>query len=81
MTRQSRSQRWANSCAAAEAALQSLLDIQSEYQEWKENLPENLEDSPVGEKLDEVCDLEIQSALDMVQDANALDLPQGFGRD
>lgn len=77
----SRSTRWMEAANAAEAALQNLLDVQQEYQEWRDNLPENLDSSPIAEKLDAVIDLDIQGALDMVQEANGLDMPMGFGRD
>lgn len=77
----SRAQRWAEAAEAAEAALNTLLEVQQEYEEWKDNLPENLQDSPVGEKLEAVCDLDIQGAIDTVQEASGADLPMGFGRD
>ena len=64
--RRSRPQRWA-------AAVETLRDLQAEYQEWFDNLPDALHDSPVAEKLEEVC------ALDL--DALDIDLPRGFGRD
>ncbi len=77
----SRAMQWSEAANAAEQAVQVLVDLQQEYQEWKDNLPENLESSPVGEKLEAVCDLDLSGALDTIQEANALDLPQGFGRD
>ena len=55
--------------------------MQKEYEEWKDNLPENLQQSPVGEKLEAVCDLDIEGAIEMVSEAEGLDLPLGFGRD
>lgn len=77
----SRTQRWNEAAAEAVAALEALKDIQSEYEEWKDNLPENLQQSALGEKLDAVCDLDIEGALDTAQEAEGADLPQGFGRD
>lgn len=77
----SRPQQWADAAGRAEQALQELVDLQSEYQEWKDNMPENLQSSPLGEKLDTLCDLDLQSALDTAQEANAAELPRGFGRD
>jgi uncharacterized phage infection (PIP) family protein YhgE len=104
--KKSRSQRWqdaANALAAAlsqleglvsdvESAASELRSVQEEYEEWKDNLPENLAQSALGEKLEEVCNLqiediaeEISSAIEQAQDkaseAEAVDLPQGFGRD
>jgi len=102
----SRASRWSEACAEALAALEQinthindlenaageLRAVQEEYEEWKDNLPENLASSPLGEKLEEVCNFEIEDAaqkmrdaLDEVQstfeEADQAELPQGFGRD
>jgi len=63
----SRSQRWSDAASAASAALEELIEVQQE--------------SALGEKLDAVCDIDLQSALDTVQEAESADLPLGFGRD
>jgi hypothetical protein len=74
------------------SALDDLKEIQEEYEEWKENLPESLQSSPVAEKLDAICELDIESigqavadAIDeakgQVEEVEGIDLPQGFGRD
>ena len=70
-----------------------LEELNSEYEGWKDNLPENLQSSPLGEKLETIVDLlgdldvfdelneafdNIESKLSEIEDA---DLPQGFGRD
>lgn len=100
----SRSQRWANACAEArealdkfdsvygelETALGELQSIREEYQEWRDNLPENLANSALGEKLETVCDMDFEvnprseSFDDMdtlISEAENAELPQGFGRD
>lgn len=77
----SRATRWADAASRAVSALEELQEIQSEFEDWKGNLPENLASSPLGEKLDAVCDLDISSALDTAQEAESADLPLGFGRD
>jgi hypothetical protein len=64
--RRSRPQRWAEAVA-------TLRELQEEYQAWLENLPESLQATPLAEKLEEVC------ALDL--DQLDIDLPRGFGRD
>ena len=76
-----RADRWFEAAMQAEDALQELLDMQSEFESWRDNLPESLQSSPVGEKLDMVCDIDIQSALDAAGEAKDADLPLGFGRD
>lgn len=91
----SRPQLWAQAAARADGALgealealQELVDLRSGYEEWKDNLPENLQQSPLGEKLEAVCDLdldqlysEVEQAQSIVQEACEVDLPLGFGRD
>lgn len=62
----SRVQRWQD-------AVEILRNLQAEYQEWLDNLPESLHDSTLAEKLQTVCELDIDE-LD-------IDLPRGFGRD
>lgn len=102
----SRSQRWADAVSEAqtafaeimanievvEQALEELKEVQQEYSDWKDNLPENLASSPLGEKLEEVCNLDFESAADAIRsaaddaenviaEAEGIDLPRGFGRD
>jgi hypothetical protein len=102
----SRAKRWAEASSNAlfaleqlsghvadlENALSELRGVQEEYEEWKDNLPENLASSALGEKLEEVCNLEIEDAAQSIRDAidevtstienaDGVDLPQGFGRD
>jgi hypothetical protein len=64
--RRSRIHRW-------QEYVQGLRDLQAEYQEWPDNLPESLQDTALAEKLQEVCDLDLE--------ALNIDLPRGFGRD
>jgi hypothetical protein len=77
----SRSTRWHEACSVANVALSTLNDLKTEYEEWRDNLPENLQSSTLGEKLEAVCDLDIDSVLDMIEEAENLELPLGFGRD
>ena len=65
--RRSRPQRWADAVA-------TLRELQAEYQEWLDNLPANLQDTPLYEKLEAVC------ALDL-EELETIELPLGFGRD
>ena len=64
--RKPRPARWATAVA-------ELRTLQAEYQAWRDNLPEGLASSRVAERLDEVCDVDLE-ALDV-------ELPRGFGRD
>lgn len=83
MARQlSRPKRWADAAGNAVAALEELQEVWFEYQEMYENisgLP--AEQTPFGEKVVAVNDLDIESALETAQEAEGMDLPLGFGRD
>lgn len=98
--RLSRAERWAAALSDARAAKEeieaaqakleeafsALRDLKGEYEEWRDNLPENLQSSPLGEKLEAVCDLDFDqeldlSPLDVIDEADGVDLPLGFGRD
>ncbi len=59
---------------ALETDAQSLLD---EFEAWRENLPEPLQESRVAAKLDEAID----KLTEMVEAAASIDLPKGYGRD
>lgn len=101
----SRAKRWSAAVAKIQAAIDEarraldngleegvaeLEELKEEFENWKDNLPENLSQSPLGEKLETVVDLDIDftdltSALDdaesKVSEAEGVDLPLGFGRD
>lgn len=77
----SRTARWAEAAQDALSALQVLEDLRSEYESWRDNLPENLQNSALGEKLNAVADLDIQSAIDVAEEADNADLPLGWGKD
>lgn len=78
---QSRPARWADACQRAADALSDLRGIQEEYEEMKDNLSDGLTETPFGQKLEEVCGLNIESAVDLVGECEGVDLPMGFGRD
>lgn len=81
MTKQSRPKRWQAAATKAAEALEELVDIQNEYEEWYEGMPENLQQSGTGEMLEEIINLDLESAKDSVDEAEATELPRGFGRD
>ena len=80
-----------------EGALEELKDIRSEYEDWQSNLPDNLQQSAVAEKLQTLIDIDLDhsvpstpepdSELDLdniseaAQEILDADLPLGFGRD
>tara|TARA_R100000789_G_scaffold17168_1_gene20340 strand:+ start:100 stop:351 length:252 start_codon:yes stop_codon:yes gene_type:complete len=81
MRKRTRGQQWTDAADNAIKALEELIDLQAEYEDWYDNMPESLQSSPTGEKLETVVDLGITEALDTAQEAIDTDLPQGFGRD
>jgi 3-methyladenine DNA glycosylase/8-oxoguanine DNA glycosylase len=97
----SRPERWAAAIESArnaietakseiESAFADLYDLQQEYQEWLDNLPEVSQGSATEDKLNDVVNLygldspdvdvfgDLESLLD---EAEGIDLPRGFGRD
>lgn len=76
--------------ARLEAALSDLDGVREEYAEWRDNIPENLQGSPLYEKLDAVADLDFSELLESLdvdtvrgtlEEADGAELPLGFGRD
>src|SRR5262245_48348379 len=77
----SRPQRWADAASNAATALSNieaelasfseamseLRSVQEEYEQWKDNLPDNLQSSALAEKLDEIVGLEIESKADEIE--------------
>jgi hypothetical protein len=59
------------------AAINVLATLQSEYEAWRERLPESLEGSEQEGRVTETIDT-LSEALDLL---NNLQLPRGFGRD
>ena len=62
-----RPQRWRD-------AVQTLVDLQAEYQDWLDSPPDSLQASPVAERLAAICEYDLD-------DLEALEPPRGFGRD
>jgi uncharacterized protein (DUF3820 family) len=77
----SRPERWAEAAANAGQALSDLQELQEEYQNWFDNMSENLQSGATGDLLQAICDLDISGALDTANEAENIDLPRGFGRD
>ena len=62
-----RPRRWA-------AAVATLVALQEEYCAWHDNLPANLEGSPLADKLGAIAELDLE-------ELQAIDPPRGYGRD
>jgi hypothetical protein len=63
----SRIQRWNDTIAAA-------VDLQAEYAEWLNALPDNQQDSALADALRAIVELDLSELL-------AIEPPRGFGRD
>ena len=91
--RTGRAARWEEATAKArqalddlKAALEELEGVREEYEEWKGNLPENLEYSALGQKLEAVSEMDFSESIlseveEAVDNAESADLPLGWGRD
>jgi hypothetical protein len=91
----SRTARWETAVAnakdalsALESALEELGEVHQEYSDWNDNLPENLQQSAVGEKLAAMAEIDVDGALESLEEISTTldecegaDLPLGFGRD
>ena len=77
----SRPARWADAASHAVPALEEMQEMQSEYQDWLDTLPDNLRESAVAEKLEIITEIDFDSAIETAGEANDADLPLGFGRD
>ena len=56
------------------ATVAALVQMQGEYVAWLVALPTNLQDSPLAEALQAICDLDLG-------ELQAVEPPRGFGRD
>jgi|PlaIllAssembly_1097288.scaffolds.fasta_scaffold238482_3 hypothetical protein len=75
---------------AAADALEALRDIQGEYQDWYDNLPDVSQGTAMADKLEAVTSLDLDWDADpadldsleaILDEAEGADLPLGFGRD
>ena len=58
-------------------SISDLNELVQEYTDWLEGMPENLQDSPTAQKLNDT----IQTMEDSISELECLDLPLGFGND
>ena len=65
--RRSRPQRWQD-------AVRTLLDLQDEYREWLDHLPDSLRESALADKLEAICELDLD-------ELDSAEPPLGYGRD
>jgi hypothetical protein len=79
--RESRAAAWSRLAGEACADVEALIEYQQEFEQAKDGQPDSLQDGPFAQKCDEICGIDLASALDTLQEAESADLPLGFGRD
>lgn len=71
----SKQEQWQDACSEAEAAVQKLLDLQADCQEKYDAMSEKQLEGDKAEALSSICDLDLQGAMDTIQEAAGLNLP------
>jgi hypothetical protein len=101
--KRSRPEQWADACQDARGHLEeaqnalakvadafgTLKSLQEEYEGWRDGMSENLQGSPTYEKLEAVCELDLDMSeescpneiAEMLDEAEGIELPRGWGRD
>ncbi|MFA6118238.1 MAG: hypothetical protein WC729_29905 [Sphingomonas sp.] len=70
-----------------EDAMGELSSLKDEYEEWQGSLPENLQDSALGEKLEAITGMDFETLPDLddceslLEEIKDIELPRGYGRD
>ena len=76
--------------ATLQSAIEDIGSIKDEYEDWQANLPEGLDQSPTADLLEavvgldldiEVNEMAISEVETIIDEAEGIDLPRGFGRD
>ena len=76
--RESRAQAWPRLAGEAAAVIEELINYQSEFERAKDAQPDSLQDGPFAQKCDQICDIDLGSALSTLQEAEAAEVPLGF---
>ena len=79
--RESRAARWLRLAGDAVGSTEELIALQQEFAEAKDGQPDSLQNGPFAQKCDEICGIDLESALETLQEAESAEVPLGFGRD
>lgn len=79
--KESKADRWERLASAAVDALTEMEEMRQEWSDTYENMNEGLQQTPYGQKLEAMSNLDLESAKDTAEEAQSLDVPLGFGRD
>jgi hypothetical protein len=72
-----RAGRWGEASRIAREAIEELIGAQSEYEDWRDTMA----GGSTADLLDAICNLELDEALGILEEADEMGLPKGFGRD
>jgi hypothetical protein len=79
--RESRAAAWARLASEAASNVEELIEYQSEFESMRDAQPDSLQNGPLAQKCDGICDIDLQSALSILEEAANAEVPLGFGRD
>jgi hypothetical protein len=79
--RESRADAWGRHSAEACSSIEALISMQQEFEEAKDGQPDSLQEGPYAQKCEEICAIDLESALSTLEEAEAAEVPLGFGRD
>ena len=79
--RESRANAWQRLADEAAANIEQLIEYQGEFESAKSAQPDSLQDGPFAQKCEEICGIDLESALSALQEATDAEVPLGFGRD
>jgi hypothetical protein len=79
--RESRAEAWGRHSAEARSSIEALISMQQEFEEAKDGQPDSLQEGPYAQKCEEICAIDLESALSTLEEAESTEVPLGFGRD
>ena len=79
--RESRANAWRRLADEAAANTEQLIEYQGEFESIRSAQPDSLQDGPLAQKCEEICGIDLESALSALQEAADAEVPLGFGRD
>ena len=88
---ESRPKRFAKIVEDLQTNISLLTELKDEYEQWRDSMPENLENSPTGMKLEDTVNI-LETAIDTLDnlinesenatsELECCELPMGFGND
>ena len=79
--RESRAATWTRLASEACCNLEALIEMQQDFDEAKDRQPDTLQEGPFAQKCEQICSIDLESALSALLEAASAEVPLGFGRD